>query len=414
MYSVGKYSSCIEEEVGDTLVFRMIYDKTAKSHIELYIRALRWGPNRMISAECAKVKAAIWEFRATIPFQTLDAVKAMDGKLEHLPSNLIEALRGNVQPADLQALWDRITPLERISQALKDSQDLDVDVKVLIQRRTKFLEKTFVPGTFTWLDDESTYKSWLNGHRTPFIYVHGAAGTGKTFFCYSCFKSIQRQANEDNYKWGKSSPRHTKLVSYFPFAPGKRQSQSFRSVLAYILLQIAACDSNLSESIAKDLVASKVLQDKEANEDQKLNFLWDKLVKKFKKTADIPRIVYILLDGIELMDNVDRTAMLRLFQTLNAYEDGIRVLMTGPADEDLQSTIFKFTDCHKIDLLEKIRLGDDFGKFIDSHLRESEALRNYQNSTKKTIRHKLLENTESKFYKSWRDESLCNYQYGTC
>lgn len=335
-------------------------------------------------------------FRATIPFQILDVVKAMDSKIEDLPANLLDLLQHEkIKPSDLQALWGRTTSLEKITNELKKNKDLDPDIIVRIQIHMEFLKARLVPGTFSWVKNEPAYKSWMSGHKIPVIYVSGATGTGKTFFSYRCFMSIQEQAKKNRMEGGKNNPRQTTLVTYFPFEPGRRDSQSFLNVLAYILVQIADNDSKLGDSIAKDLATSKITEEKDSK--KKLDFMWEKLlVKKFEKTPDISRVIYIILDGVELMDDPDRERMLRLFQALNSDKDGIRILMTGPPDEDIYGPIAKYTDCPKIDLFEKTRSSDDFARLIDAHFNQSEMLKSFKDSTKSVIKSKLLESPESK------------------
>ncbi|EED13718.1 SD08430p [Talaromyces stipitatus ATCC 10500] len=359
----------------------------------LYMRALLHGRNKKIMARCEKVKTTILVFRATIPFQILDAVKGLDTKIEDLPANVLDLLHEKIKPSDLQALWGKSTSLDKITKTFKDNKDLDPDIIVPIQMHMDFLKAHIVPGTFSWIEDEPVYKSWMSGHKTPVIYVSGTTGTGKTFFSYRCFASLQEKAKKDRLEGGKNNPRQTTIVTYFPFEPGRRDSQSFRNVLAYILIQIADSDSKLGDSIAKDLAASKIA--KEENNEKKLNFMWEKLlVKKFEKTPDTSRVVYIILDGVELMDNADREAMLRLFQTLNSDKDGVRILMTGSPDEDIYGPISKYTDCPKIDLFEKTRSSNDLAKLIDWHFNGSEVLKSFNDSIKETIKGRLLDSPE--------------------
>ena len=319
-------------------------------------------------ARCEKVKMTILVFRATIPFQILDVVKAMDTKIEDLPANLLDLLQHEkIKPSDLQALWGRTTSLEKITK------DLDPDILVPIQIHMEFLKAHLVPGTFSWIENEPAYKSWVSGHKTPVIYVSGATGTGKTFFSYRSLMSIQEQARKNRLEGGKNNLRQTTLVTYFPFEPGRQDSQSFRNVLAYILVQIADNDSKLGDAIAKDLVASKIAKEKDSK--KRLNFMWEKLlVKKFEKTPDTSRVIYIILDGVELMDDPDRQAMLGL--------------IFGP--------IARYTDCPKIDLFEKTRSSSDFAKLIDSHFNQSEMLKSFKDPTKEIIKSKLLDSPESK------------------
>lgn len=347
-------------------------------------------------ARCENVKMTIMIFRATIPFQILDAVKGLDTKIVDIPANLLDLLQHEkIKPSDFQVLWGKTTSLEKITKTLKDNKDLDPDIMEPIQIHMDFLRAHLVPGTFSWVKEEPAYKTWVSGHKTPVIYVSGTTGTGKTFFSYRCFQLLEEQARKSRIEGGKNNPRQTMILAYFPFEPGRQDSQSFRNVLAYILVQIAESDGRLGDSIAKDLVASKIA--KEENYEKKINFMWEKLlVKKFEKTPDTSRIIYIILDGVELMEPIDRESMLRLFQTLNSDKDGIRILMTGPPDEDIYGPISKLTDCPRIDLLEKTRSSDDFIKLIDWHFNQSDSLKGFKDSTKDFIKNKLLDSPESK------------------
>ncbi|RAH81654.1 hypothetical protein BO86DRAFT_96267 [Aspergillus japonicus CBS 114.51] len=367
------------------------------SRKRLYIRALLKGRNKEIMAKCDHVQKVILLFRATLPIQILNVVEGMGEKIENLPTSFIQALQDmKIKSSDLQPLWGKASALEKIKETLKNSKDLDPDTEVRVETQMKLVRKHLVPGTFSWSETDPAYKSWATGHKNPFIFVSGEAGTGKTFFAYHCYLSIQEQSKRYRIANDKNNPdqRRTMLAAYFPFEPGRQESQSFRNVLAYILVQIADHDIKLCESIAKDLIASKIFKGGQNDkQEEKLKFLWNNLlVKKFEKTPETSRDVFILLDGVELMEESDRRRMLELFQTLNSDKCGIRILMTGTTDDSLYDTVFGFTKCPKIDLIAKTKAGGDFERIIEARINGSEVLKSFKDSTRSAIERKLLQN----------------------
>ncbi|PYI02494.1 hypothetical protein BO78DRAFT_463945 [Aspergillus sclerotiicarbonarius CBS 121057] len=364
---------------------------TESSRKRRYLRALMKGRNKEIKAKCDEVEKVIRVFRATLPFQALNVLADMGEKMGNLSTQFIQDLRDmKIKSSDLQPLWGKPNSLDEIRKRLKESKDLDPDTEVRVETQMLLIKKHLVPDTFSWAEKDSIYKLWATGHRNPFIYVSGKAGTGKTFFAYHCYSTIQEKSVRAT---NDQSPeqRRTILATYFPFQPGRQDSQSFRNVLAYILVQVADHDMKLCESIAKDLTTSKTYKSGNNAEKERLKFLWNNLlVKKFEKTPETSREVFIVLDGIELMEESDRNAMLELFQTLNSDKCGIRVLMTATTDVSVYNTVFEFTKCLVIDLLPKTKEGGDFEKIIDARIDGSETLSLFNDTTKNAIKQKLL------------------------
>lgn len=350
------------------------------------------GQNDKIHEKCDQVEKVILLFRATVPFQILEAVGRMDERLENLPNSFIQALQDRrfktSDLQDLQALLSKGSPLTKVTDILKKKYGLDPESISQMDTQRELIKKRFVQGTFSWLKDYPSYKVWLKGQNTPFLYISGAAGTGKTFFTFYCNQLIEETTKQSRSVVDSSKPRPTTLVTSFSFEPGKQDSQSFQSVLASLIVQIADRDTKLCEAIAKDVMKGN----ENINDDDKSKFLWDNLLlKKFEKNSDTSRILYILLDGVDQMEEDDRHSMLRIFQTLNSDKSGIRILMTGtPETYDKVSSMLKSA---KINLAEKEKAEGDFKVIIDDRIKNSDSLKAFSADAIREVKMRLLSST---------------------
>ncbi|PLB46535.1 hypothetical protein P170DRAFT_477416 [Aspergillus steynii IBT 23096] len=355
-----------------------------------WFRALLKGQDQQIREACNEVKKAIGLFRDTLPFQTLVEMNTISTNMKDMPVRFVEQLQASVKYSELQPLWNKSQKsLDAIKDSLKAFNLFHPEVEQWVEDQMKLVAKRVVNDTFSWTESESTYTEWESGRGAPYIFILGEAGSGKTFFACHCYKSLQKRkalATKD-----QSSQRRTiPFVTYFPFKGGRESSQGLGSVLAHILLQVAMQDMKLRDSIARDLLSFKERK-KEGNDDSQkvIEFIWQSLlVRKFEKAAsEAPRELFILLDGVEVMCESDRTRMMDLFQHLSLGKDRIRILMTGAGDK----TSVGIPRCPVIVLNDMIGKKGDIWRIIQHRVSQSEKLRNFKDEFWKQVEKRLLE-----------------------
>lgn len=333
--------------------------------------------------KCDHVKKAILLFRATVPLKILDVTERMDQKIDELPNTVILAIQDmKLKSSDLQRIFGDNKPysVERIVTSFK-RYHLNIEGKALVEKHMEFIQTHFVPNTFSWVKKDPKYKDWSKGQSSPFLFISGSSGAGKTFFTYKCHNLIQETIMSSPSMSETNQLRQNTSVACFLFEPGKEDSQSFENVLATIILQIAEQDAKLCDSTARELEKASL-----AEKDQTIQFLWDNLIlKKFEKTSETSRLIYILLDGLEQMDDYDLNTMLRLFQALDGDKISIRIMMTGPPEMHKK---IELKSLSKIDLNPKTKSEGDIGKIVDHRIQHSDHLRSLGTAVHDKIRDK--------------------------
>ncbi|KAJ5899483.1 Tetratricopeptide-like helical [Penicillium taxi] len=358
---------------------------------ERWFKSLLRGRDPNIQGACANVEKAIQAFRDIVPLQTLGQIQTISAAMQDMPDRFVEQLQTKLKYSELQSLWGRSqNSLDLIKEHFKKNNLFNSDVEARIEDQLKLVDKQFVGGTFSWIEDDSTYKAWESGLKAPYLFVLGSAGSGKTFFACHCYKSIQKYSlmtienSKDNFE-----RRTAPFVTYFPFKIGREESQELGNVLAYTILQVAKQNKKLSDSIAKDLQAFEKGND--VNPETRNRFLWQNLlVTKFEKITEAPRELLIILDGIEVMKEPECKMMLDLFQELSPEKCGVRVLMTGTESALISKKGFGLSGCPKITLGEKIKKENDIRKIMDFRIRNSERLRSYDERVWDKVEQKLV------------------------
>ncbi|KIW74016.1 hypothetical protein, variant [Phialophora macrospora] len=294
----------------------------------------------------------------------------MDKKIDELPINLISTLQSmKLKASDLQQMLGPKRPFssDKIAENFKKMK-INVDAKHVIEKQMEFIESHIVPRTFSWLGDEAYYKSWVKGQISPFIYISGSSGAGKTYLTYKCYRLIQDMSKSRPAAGEPERARQSISIACFLFEPGKDDAQSLQTVLVALILQIAEQDPKLCDAIGKE--SEKIPTD---NEEKRLQYLWESLmVKKFEKTSENSRVLYVLLDGIEQMKEEEREKMLKWFQALDGDKNFVRILMTGPPD---MLKRLELKSLRTIDLDQKTKEKGDVSEIIDYRIKNSEALK---------------------------------------
>ncbi|KAJ5519269.1 Tetratricopeptide-like helical [Penicillium expansum] len=241
-------------------------------------------------------------FRDMVPLQTLGQIQMMSTAMQDMPDRFVEQLQTKLKYSELQPLWGRSQKLlDQIKDPFKRCNLFHPEIEARMEAQMGLVDKQLVGGTFSWTEDNSTYKAWESGRKAPYLFILGSAGSGKTFFACHCYKSIQKHSvkviatSEDS-----SERKRAPFVTYFPFKIGREESQQLGNILAYTILQVAMQDTKLRESIAQDLNTSKHLFEKGKDIDhERTKFLWQNLlVAKFERTPEASRELFIFLTGL--------------------------------------------------------------------------------------------------------------------
>lgn len=298
---------------------------------------LRKGANQAITAKCKEVEKLISDLRAIIPiagFAETKAVREDLGRLDETAKNTDENVT-EILHMTLESRFDdrnnTASKLAKVMDTLRTYYDLNLESEKKWEEKKDEMEGHIVDGTFSWTEENQSYKHWLNGQGTHLLYIQGKWGTGKSFFAYHCYRSIRGHRKGAEVRKG----RPDNVVAYFLFEPDNQNAQTFLSVLALILYQFAWQNSKIAESMAKDLENGPL----KGNPDDRLNYLWDKILRRsFETGSESSHMAYILLDGVGRMEETERKKMFDRFRNLGSDGSHIHILMTGQT-EDIMSEI---------------------------------------------------------------------------
>jgi hypothetical protein len=324
----------------------------------------------------------------------LSITMEIDEKINNMPETLITAL-SKLKPADLQLAVGSKKPfsVRNLFETFRD-RNINVDGKTLVDTKNELIETRIVEGTFSWLEEEPRYTSWLHGQPSPFLYVSGSPGAGKTYFTSQCHRQIREFFKRGTTTGESDKPHQSTSAACFFFEPGREDSQDFQDVLASLILQIAEQDNKLCESMAKE-------SDKfsKAKEEEIVTCLWDNFIlKRFEKASEGSRVLYILLDGIEQAKEENWQKMLECFQALGSDKHSIRVMLTGPPNI---RTKVDLKSLSTIDLDQQTKSAGDISKVIEHRIKNSNDL--------KMLGPASLTKIKDKFSSWTRSESFVNY-----
>ena len=203
-------------------------------------------------------------------------VELLQKDVESMPDRVLVAMQ-KLKPAELQML---LKPLDRIKELLNKNK-FNVEGKMLMEKQNDLIKEGSAPGVFDWLETDVSHRTWSQGRVTPFLFVSGPTGAGKTYFTYQCYYNLMSKATEaDQLASGSANPRQVANVACFYFQHGKSEAQTLEAVLATIIMQIAEQDAKLTQSLANAL--EKVPKTQLGSK-----YLWEQaILSRFGKSAD--------------------------------------------------------------------------------------------------------------------------------
>ncbi|KAI1618219.1 hypothetical protein EDD36DRAFT_425886 [Exophiala viscosa] len=373
------------------------------SRKRMFVRALMKGRNDKVNQKCDSVQKAILLFRDTAQIKALDIALDSNERLgdlpkrfDELPYSLVAAIRtAKLKPSDFE-FQKKSSSVKVITEDFK-KRNVNVEARSNMEKQMTVIEERFVPGTFSWVNEDTGFTAWSKGS-SPFIFVSGSSGAGKTYFANKCYRFLQELSKSIAITgmMEPDRPRQASCVTCFLFEPGKEDftssrhedAQSFKNVLASLVLQIAEQDPRLGDSMAQELKKCP------ANDEEGIaTFLWQSLIlKKFERSSESPRALYVLLDGIDQMRESAFERMLEPFKALGSDKHSIRVLMTGPPGTR-DKIVLKSLSI--IDLDEKTRQADDISKVIDHRIARSDHLKSLGSELHAKIKDRFKQGKDS-------------------
>lgn len=241
-----------------------------------------------------------------------------------------------------------------------------------------------VKGTGAWLLQEESYKAWINQEK-PLLWMRGSAGIGKSFLAETVIKELE------------SSPKERNPFAYFFFREEEDNLRHFKQALYSLSFQLAEMDAKYADQLANELSDSKGEPEP-----------WKRLfAERFDSKSD--GHAYLVLDGIDEMEETDLKEMLQCLDQIAKSDLNIHVLLSGRPDissrpdmsselEPLQASILEVT---------KEKLTIDIQKVIVSSLGQFPRLKKFRKQVKYVIARKIKSKADGKFLPVPRTLYVC-------
>lgn len=258
----------------------------------------------LTTGKCEKVEQAIKGFHKAIKIEGYNDTKEIKDGVNWLIKNTNTKMQQTAFSFDMHSMSEKGNVFDKLTKTLQSKLNLNLTVMSQMATRMDSIMPQLIDGGLLWVEKHDLFKKWLYPHGTcPLLYMKGRDGVGKTFLTAHCYQLIPSIAGRDQTLVQKETVRQQLIVTYFLFEPGMQYNQSFSSVVASIIFQIAAQDPKWCDAIA----TKPVLDSRDAK------MVWDELVlKRFEKRSHSSEQLYILLDGVSEMQPKERESLLGL------------------------------------------------------------------------------------------------------
>lgn len=264
--------------------------------------------------------------------------------------------------------------------------------------RDRDFEFNIIEGTTQWFLQRSEFTSWMEGTSpSPYLWVNGEAGVGKSFLAYSAIRELQKFTASDSKAF----------VAYYYFRQQTFGNKPLKHMISAAVNQIARLDKVYCDQVATDLLDSK----------NRLNWfnpqpIFEKYItSKFQEKS--PNHLFLVLDGLDeisrepspndllyVRNGLDEMSIAvgNLFQSLGKISTDktrIRVLITGRPQ--LKEKVDALKDVQIVNLT-KDDVKSDMQAVITAKLKGASRLRKLRPIVKKAINDKLSSGADGLLY----------------
>jgi hypothetical protein len=222
-------------------------------------------------------------------------------------------------------------------------------------------------GTGTWLQQNESFKSWVEGKGNSVIWLRGAPGMGKSFLSHSAAANLEATLSERKH-----------CASFF-FREEQNALRSWEEALYCLSFQIAEQDPRYCEQLASAL------------SDENQEGPWTRLfVERFPEKLD-GQHAYLVLDGIDEMLEIERAKLIESLHQIEKEKLNIHILLASRPEPSLEPVAPVIID------LNKENLGGDIQKVIVAGFKSLPRLRKFRRPVRNVIMKKLVANADGAF-----------------
>jgi hypothetical protein len=238
--------------------------------------------------------------------------------------------------------------------------------------------RSFLEGTAGWIVEDIAYKAWLEGD-TPFLWISGFPGSGKSHLAYSIAKNLRDSSS--------SSTRTP--VAYFFFKGIREETRSVKNALCSAIVQIAQADDTYRRQVAAELSKVKIDFGKSSLD---IEFLWGRFFKNLFSRVSRGKL-FLVLDGLDEADADGRTALLGCLSDISQDELQIQIVLLGRPELDTDLSILQ----PSVVRVSSTKNADDIKKFINTQYNKSPRLLKLSEDVREKVIATLSKNAKGMF-----------------
>ncbi|KAK0100488.1 hypothetical protein ONS95_008436 [Cadophora gregata] len=245
------------------------------------------------------------------------------------------------------------------------------------------VQKTFVEGTFSWIREETSYQMFLEGD-SPFLWIHGPPGIGKSHAAYSIIGNL--------LEFTKDDPRTS--VAYYLFKEDNDFYREAKNMLRTVVIQTAMNDVKYRDEVAAEVKRMDMFH----YENLENYELWRPFfAERYPKDAD--QRLFLVLDGLDEMSSEDCEGLLGLFTSIRVEELAIQIVFTSRKTTAILSALEPLRPSEIEIRTSKIcESGGDLWKVIIENCKRFPKLERLRKRMVKTIATELLMKADTFLY----------------
>lgn len=221
------------------------------------------------------------------------------------------------------------------------------------EERLSWYQENCLGGSARWLFDEEGFQQWADpnqdGVPSRWIFLHGIPGAGKSHLAATSVGHLRQSVQSSSL----ACPVLYSLVSHT-----SKLGLTALSLLKALLFQVAEDDSDLQLYLLKSKIG-----DLRGN----AKHLTDLLQVALQPTSDMSDQIgpYIVIDGVDEMDEKERTQLLRQLQDISDTCSSLRIMISSRSEHDIAATLEKR---QAIAICVNSRNEDSIEQYVKHHL----------------------------------------------
>ncbi|KAL0932822.1 ankyrin repeat protein [Colletotrichum truncatum] len=296
-------------------------------------------------------------------------------RVEHMSFKVLLASRPY---QDIQEILDGL-PFVNLG---KESADCLNSLALKANNERRSLVSIGEESTGAWLWEDDSFKDWSNQSNSSFLWIQGKPGSGKSTLSKKILRHIIQKYELPDYQgtFGKAArldsatlsglndTRSVLVASFFYSLRGAKSDTNNTQMLQSLLWQLLYQEQKLYPMFRETY---RDLLERASGRPSAIDWSFDDLQKVFqslKRFDDFPLRVFLVVDGMDESDKLERERVLLLLQHLCAADSACVtqcVLASRPEDDIKSNLLYQHGINHFFHMILEKKNASDIKRFID-------------------------------------------------